>query len=81
MFWPARSKTHKQIYLTNLTTNDNWQNERTLYLDGPVQRGTGELVIIFGVDHNLHNIMGVSFKHLWTGPFFIPVPEFYKHVI
>lgn len=51
------------------------------YLDGPVQRCTGELIVIFGIYHNLHNVMCVSFKHLWTRPFFIPVPELNKHVI
>lgn len=55
--------------------------KKILYLDCPIQRGTGKLIIVFWVYDNLHDIMCVSFKHLRTRPFFIPVPEFNKHVI
>ena len=51
------------------------------HFDGVVQRGTRKLVVIFRVYYNLHHIMCVSFKDLWTIPFFLPIPQFYKHVV
>lgn len=51
------------------------------YLDCSVQWGTGEGVIVFGVDDDLHDIVGVSLKHLVTGPLLVPVPQLDQHVI
>ena len=48
--------------------------QATLYLDCSVQRSTSKLVVILGVDDNLHHIMGVALKHLRALPLFIPVP-------
>lgn len=51
------------------------------YLNGPVQRGTGKLVIVFGVDHNLHDVVSVPLKHLTARPLSVPVPQLDQHVI
>lgn len=48
---------------------------RTQYLDCSVQRGTGEGVVVLGVDDDLHDIVGVALKHLVTGPLLLPVPQ------
>ena len=52
-----------------------------IYLDCSVQRCTCKLIIIFGIDHNLHNIMSMTFKNLLKLPIFIPIPKFDQHVI
>lgn len=52
-----------------------------LYLDGSVQGSAGKLVVVFGVDDDLHDIVGVTFKHLTAGPLFLPVPQLDQHVI
>lgn len=39
-----------------------------IYLDGPVKRCTGKGVGVFGVEDNLHDIVGVPFEHLGAGP-------------
>lgn len=51
------------------------------YFDCSVQRGTSELVVIFGVDNNHHDVMGMSLKYLTTLPLLVPIPELYGHVI
>lgn len=51
------------------------------YLDSSIQRSAGKLVVVFGVDDNLHDVVGVTLKHLGTGPFLLPVPQFDQHVI
>ena len=43
-------------------------------LDSSVQRGTCKCVVVLGIYDNLHHIVGVSFEHLRTGPFFLPIP-------
>lgn len=52
-----------------------------VYLNSPVQRGTGKLVVISGVDDNLHDIVSVSLKHLTAQPLSVPVPQLDQHVI
>lgn len=47
---------------------------RTLYLNCPVQRGTGKLVVIFWIDDNLHDVVRVTLKHLAARPLLVPVP-------
>lgn len=37
---------------------------RPLYLNCPVQRSTGKLVVVFWVDDNLHDVVRVTLKHL-----------------
>lgn len=51
------------------------------YLDGSVQRCTRKLVVVFRVDDNLHDVVCVALKHLTAGPFLLPVPELYQHVV
>ena len=52
-----------------------------MYLNGPVQGGAGELVVVFRVDDDLHDIVGVALKHLTTHPLPVPVPKLDQHVI
>lgn len=54
---------------------------RGLYLNRPVQGRTGKLVVILGVDYNLHDIVSVTLKHLAARPLLLPVPQFDQHVI
>ena len=51
------------------------------HLHRPVQGGGGEGVVVLGVDPHLHNVMGVSLKHLLAEPALLPVPELDQHVI
>jgi len=51
------------------------------YLDGSVQRCTRKLVVVLGVDDNLHDVVCVALKYLTAGPFLLPVPQLYQHVI
>ena len=51
------------------------------YLDCSVQRSTGECIVVFGVDDDLHHVVGVALKHLGTRPFLLPVPQLNQHVI
>lgn len=37
---------------------------RGSYLNCSVQGSTGKLIVVLGVDDNLHNIMSVTLKHL-----------------
>ena len=52
-----------------------------LYLNRPVQGGTGKLIVVLGVDDNLHDIVSVTLKHLAARPLLLPVPQFDQHVI
>lgn len=52
-----------------------------MYLNGPVKGGTGKLVVVFGVDDNVHDVVSVSVEHLTTHPLSLPVPQFDQHVI
>ena len=52
-----------------------------VYLDGSVQGCTCKLVVVFGVDNDLHHIMGVALEHLTALPFSVPVPQFDQHVV
>ena len=52
-----------------------------VYLNSSVQRRTGKLVVVFGVDDNLHDVVSVALKHLTTGPLPVPVPQLDQHVI
>lgn len=45
-----------------------------VYLNCPVQGGTGKLVVVLGVDDNLHDIVCVTLKHLAARPLLLPVP-------
>ena len=49
-------------------------------LDGAVERGGRELVVIFRVDDDLHHVMRVSLKRLNACPLF-PFPQLDRHVI
>lgn len=51
------------------------------YLNGSIQRGTGEGVGIFGVDFYLHHVVRMPFKHLCAVKAAVPVPEFDGHII
>lgn len=51
------------------------------YLDCSVQRSTSKLVVILGIDDNLHHVMSVALKYLSALPFLIPVPKFDQHII
>lgn len=51
------------------------------HLDRSVQRGAGKLVVVLGVDDNLHDVVRVSFEHLRARPLLVPVPELDEHVI
>lgn len=53
----------------------------SFYLDCSVQRSTSKLVVILGIDNNLHHIMRVALKHLSTLPFLLPIPKFDQHII
>lgn len=44
------------------------------YLDGSVQRRAGELVVVFGVDDDLHDVVSVPLEHLAARPLLVPVP-------
>ena len=55
--------------------------ERVPHLDGPVEGGTGKLVVVLGVEYNHHHIVGVTLKHLTALPLLIPVPQLDQHVI
>lgn len=52
-----------------------------VYLYTPVQRSTGKLVVVFGVEDDVHHIVTVTPKHLNTRPLFLPVPQLDQHVI
>lgn len=39
------------------------------------------MVVVLGIDDNLHDIMSVTLKHLAAGPLLLPVPQFDQHVI
>lgn len=54
---------------------------RSLYLNRPVQGGTSKLVVVLGIDDNLHDIVSVTLKHLAARPLLLPVPQFDQHVI
>lgn len=51
------------------------------HLDGTIQTGTGEGVRIFGIEFDLHDIMGVALKHLCAIKATIPIPQFDGHII
>lgn len=54
---------------------------RVAYLKSSVQRGTSKLVIVFGVEDNLHNVVSVPLKHLSAQPLLVPVPQLDQHVV
>ena len=45
------------------------------YLDGSVQRSAGKLVVVFRVDDDLHDVVGVALEHLAARPLLLPVPQ------
>lgn len=51
------------------------------HLYGSVEGGTDKLVVVFGVEYDHHDVMGMSLKHLRTLPLLFPVPELDQHVI
>ena len=53
----------------------------TSNFDGSVERTARKGVVVLWVDNNLHDVVGVSFEHLGTDPFLLPVPQLYQHVI
>mmetsp|Transcript_28668 Transcript_28668/g.47449 ORF Transcript_28668/g.47449 Transcript_28668/m.47449 type:complete len:203 (+) Transcript_28668:1098-1706(+) len=50
-------------------------------LDGSIQRCRSKGVAVLGVKLDLHDVMGVSFKHLGTIKATFPVPQLDSHVI
>lgn len=54
---------------------------RVAHLKSSVQRGTSKLVIVFGVEHNLHHVVSVPLKHLSAQPLLVPVPQLDQHVV
>ncbi len=51
------------------------------HFDGLVERGAREGVVIFRVDHDLHDVVSVALEDLLAGPLVIPVPELDGHVV
>lgn len=51
------------------------------YLHSRVKTGTGECVVVFRVDHDLHNVVGVPLEHLLAGPVAVPVPQLDQEVV
>lgn len=51
------------------------------HLDGSIQRGTAKGIGILGINLDLHDVMGVAFKHLRTIKPAIPIPQFNRHVV
>lgn len=51
------------------------------YLNCSVKGGASKLIVILGVDDDLHNIMSMTLKHLAACPLLVPVPKFDQHVI
>ena len=64
-----------------IATKDTLGLDQVWYLNGPVQRGAGKLVVVFGVDDDLHDVVRVALKHLAARPLLVPVPQLDQHVI
>ena len=56
-------------------------SSETTHLDASVQGCGGKLVVVLGVDDNLHDVVRVSLKHLGAGPLLVPVPQLDQHVV
>lgn len=54
---------------------------KTPNLDRPVQTCRREGIRVFRIDRQTHNVMAMSFKHLYTFPCLVPIPELDCHVI
>ena len=50
------------FYKKDLGRQQTFKNETDL--DGSVERGRGERVVVLWVDDDLHHVVGVAFKHL-----------------
>lgn len=50
-------------------------------LDRPIQTCRGEGVGVFRIDRQAHDIVAMTFVNLDAFPFFVPIPELYRHVI
>jgi hypothetical protein len=51
------------------------------YFNGAIQTGTGKGVCIFGVEFDLHDVVGVPLEHLGAIKATIPIPELDGHVV
>ena len=51
------------------------------HLDGLVEGGGGEGVVVLGVDADLHDVVGVALKDLLADPGLVPVPQLDLHVV
>ena len=50
-------------------------------LDGSIQRSTGKGVGVLGVEFDLHDVVGMSFKDLRTIKSTVPVPQLDAHIV
>lgn len=53
-------------YSTNKKKIQHVQDDKYVHLNCSVQRSTGKLVVVLGVDYYLHDIVSVTLKHLAT---------------
>ena len=51
------------------------------HLDGLVERGRGERVVVLGVEDDLHDVVRVALEDLLARPLVLPVPELDGHVV
>jgi hypothetical protein len=51
------------------------------YFYGTVKGCTSKSIGVFGVESDLHNIMGMAFENLSAKPTLFPVPELDEHII
>ena len=50
-------------------------------LDSAIEGRTGECVVVFGVDDDLHDVVRVALEHLRARPLLLPVPQLDQHVV
>ena len=59
-----RSGSSQLPYLQILSMKDRLEMCEYIHFDGTVKRGTGKLVVVLWVEHDHHDIVGVSLKDL-----------------
>ena len=55
--------------------------KRPPHLQGSVERGRGEGVVVLGIEGDLHDVVSVAFENLSATPLFIPIPQFDGHIV